>query len=89
MTGHHLHLTLLGAHNLDDGPPMIARSALTWKVERGDGQFAGASGLIASNLVPGDAGEVTNSHLGVIFLAAQRRSTFTPARRNWEEGGPR
>ncbi|MGH7861130.1 MAG: hypothetical protein ACREOS_02720 [Candidatus Dormibacteraceae bacterium] len=69
MTGHCLCLTLLGALDLDNGPLMAAQSALIWKVERGEGQFAGARGLITSNLIRGDAGEVTDNQLGVIFLA--------------------
>lgn len=68
-TGHCLHLTLLGALPLGDGSSRAACSSLVWKIEHGDGQFAGASGLITSNLVLGDAGEVTENHFGVIFVA--------------------
>jgi hypothetical protein len=39
-----------------------------WQVDGGDGQFAGASGLITSNFFVGDGGEVTDHHLGVLFL---------------------
>ena len=49
-----------------------ARSSLVWEVERGEGQFAGAAGLIASHLVVGDAGEVVDTQIGVIALASPR-----------------
>jgi hypothetical protein len=68
MTGHRLHLTLLGILDLGRGPPKTVQLSLVWNVERGEGQFANASGLITSNLTVGDAGEVTDSQVGVIFL---------------------
>ncbi|HET8629300.1 MAG TPA: hypothetical protein VFL91_17905 [Thermomicrobiales bacterium] len=68
--GHRLHLRLLGHTGLDGGAP--ARSSLVWEVERGEGQFAGAAGLIASHLVVGDAGEVVDTQIGVIALASPR-----------------
>jgi len=39
-----------------------------WKVERGEGQFEGASGLITSNFFVSTTGEVTDNHFGVIFV---------------------
>jgi hypothetical protein len=39
-----------------------------WRVEGGEGQFAGASGLITSNFTIDEAGEVTDNHFGVIFV---------------------
>jgi hypothetical protein len=67
---HRLHLRLVGHVDLAGGPP--ACSALVWKVERGEGQFAGAAGLVASHLVDGAAGEVTDTQFGVIALAPPR-----------------
>lgn len=40
-----------------------------WRVEGGEGQFAGASGLITSNFFVGKDLSVTDHHFGVIFLA--------------------
>lgn len=42
--------------------------AVIWKVESGEGQFNGATGYITSNFSIGAAGEVTDYHLGSIFL---------------------
>jgi hypothetical protein len=39
-----------------------------WQVESGEGQFTGAQGLITSNFIISDAGEVTDYHMGVIFV---------------------
>jgi hypothetical protein len=40
-----------------------------WRVEGGEGQFAGARGLITSNFFVGEAGMVTDHHVGVTFVA--------------------
>ncbi|MBA3379226.1 MAG: hypothetical protein H0T93_10120 [Chloroflexia bacterium] len=40
-------------------------AAVSW-VERGNGRFAGASGLITSNFIVTESGEVTDYHLGVV-----------------------
>lgn len=74
--GHRLYLTLHGSFDLDGGPPTTARSALVWKVERGEGQFAGASGLITSNRLVRDLEEVTDSQLGVLLLAPGGRGDW-------------
>jgi hypothetical protein len=42
------------------------------EVEGGDGQFADCEGLIASNFLVSDTGEVTENHTGVIFVAPPR-----------------
>jgi hypothetical protein len=39
-----------------------------WRIESGEGQFAGASGLITSNFFVGAQGEVIDHHFGVIFV---------------------
>ena len=39
-----------------------------WQVDSGEGQFAGASGLITSNFTVGEAGEVVDHHVGLIFV---------------------
>lgn len=48
--------------------PGITAGAVIWKVEGGEGQFAGASGLITSNFYFNEAGEVTDNQFGVIFV---------------------
>ncbi len=39
-----------------------------WKVDEGEGQFAGASGLITSNFFVSETEDVTDHHFGVIFV---------------------
>jgi hypothetical protein len=41
--------------------------SVIWKVESGEGQFAGASGFIASNFTVDAEGNVIDNHLAVIF----------------------
>jgi hypothetical protein len=47
----------------------LKHGAVIWKLDSGEGQFAGATGLITSNFTVGGAGEVVDNHFGVIFLA--------------------
>jgi hypothetical protein len=46
----------------------LTHGSVIWKVDSGDGKFAGATGLITSNFVFNEAMEVTDTHLGIIFL---------------------
>ena len=39
-----------------------------WRVEGGEGQFAGASGLITSNFLVEKSGELIDHHVGVLFI---------------------
>jgi hypothetical protein len=39
-----------------------------WRIDGGEGQFAGATGLITSNFFVGEHLEMTDHHLGVLFL---------------------
>jgi hypothetical protein len=48
--------------------PQLKHGAVMWRVDGGEGQFAGASGLITSNFIINEAGEVTDNHFGVIFV---------------------
>ncbi len=41
---------------------------MAWRIEGGEGQFAGASGLITSNFFVGGTLAVTDHHFGVILL---------------------
>jgi hypothetical protein len=54
---------------LGDSPEAGLKSgAVMWRVDGGEGQFAGASGYITSNFTLSDTGEVTDNHFGVIFV---------------------
>jgi hypothetical protein len=52
----------------DSAQPGLKHGTVTWRVDNGEGQFAGASGLITSNFTIGEAGEVTDYHFGLIFV---------------------
>ena len=41
---------------------------MTWHVDSGEGQFAGASGLITANFFVSATGEVTAHHCGVLSV---------------------
>jgi hypothetical protein len=67
--GHRLRFSTVGQGYL--GPsadPALSHGTVMWRVEGGEGQFAGATGLITSNFFVGSAGEVTDNHYGVIFV---------------------
>lgn len=67
--GHRLRFSTVGQGYL--GPstdPALSHGTVTWRVDGGEGQFAGATGLITSNFFIGSTGEVTDHHLGVIFV---------------------
>ena len=48
--------------------PARRHGAVIWRVDGGDGQFSGATGLITSNVFVGDDLEITDHHFGVLFL---------------------
>jgi hypothetical protein len=66
---HRLRFSTVGAGYL--GPsvdPNLSHGAVTWRVDGGEGQFAGATGLITSNFTVSATGEVTDNHFGAIFV---------------------
>lgn len=66
---HRLHFSTVGQGYV--GPsvdPQLRHGSVIWKIEGGEGQFEGASGLITSNFFVSAAGDVTDNHFGVIFL---------------------
>lgn len=68
-TQHRLYFTTVGQGYV--GPsadPQLKHGSVIWKVERGEGQFAGATGLITSNFFVSSTGEVTDNHCGVLFV---------------------
>ncbi len=52
----------------DSADAKLKSGAVMWRVEGGEGQFAGASGYITSNFTLSDAGEVIDNQFGVIFV---------------------
>ncbi len=67
--GHRLRVTTVGSGYL--GPsadPALRQGAVIWRVEEGEGQFAGASGLICANVLLRDNGQLVAHHLGLIFV---------------------
>ncbi len=44
----------------------VLHGSVIWRIEKGQGQFEGATGLITSNFTVGGNGEVTDNHFGVI-----------------------
>ena len=52
----------------DSADPKLKSGAVMWRVDGGEGQFAGATGFITSNFTLSDAGEITDNQFGVIFL---------------------
>lgn len=47
----------------------VMAGSVIWKIESGEGQLAGASGLITSNFTVDADGAVVDNHFGVIYLA--------------------
>jgi hypothetical protein len=67
--GHRLRFTTIGQGYI--GPSSDAdlkHGCVIWQVEGGEGQFEGARGLITSNFTVSTEGEVTDYHMGVIFV---------------------
>ena len=59
---HRLRFSTVGQGYLADSPePKLKSGAVMWKVEGGEGQFAGASGYITSNFTMDEAGHVTDN----------------------------
>ncbi len=68
--GHHLRFSTVGSGHLDrSADPARKHGTVMWRVDGGDGQFAGASGYITSNFLVGEDLTITDHHIGVIFLA--------------------
>ncbi len=64
----------VGLGRLGSSPdPHLRHGSVVREVEGGDGQFAGAEGLITSNFFVSDTGEVTDNQFGLIFVRDQRR----------------
>src|SRR5579871_1549654 len=67
--GHSLKFSTVGQGHLGPTPDSKTMAGtVTWKIDSGEGQFQDASGLITSNFMLAEHGEVTDYHFGVIFL---------------------
>ncbi len=83
---HRLRFSTVGSGHLGASPDPAGRhGAVTWRVEGGDGQFAGARGLITSIFVIDEDLAVTAHHLGVVFLPG----ALAPRRRETDRAPPR
>jgi hypothetical protein len=69
-----LRLRSLGTGRLSrTADPELRQGAVVYEVVDGGGQFAGSSGRITSNLLLSDSGDITDTHLGVVFLTKEER----------------
>jgi hypothetical protein len=67
--GNRLRFSTVGEGYLaDSADPELKHGAIMWRIDGGDGQFAGSSGLITSNFTVSDTGEVVDHQFGLIFL---------------------
>ncbi len=66
---HRLRFSTVGEGYLGSSPDeAVKHGAVTWRVDEGEGQFAGARGLITSNFTVDAAGGVTDNHFGLLWL---------------------
>jgi hypothetical protein len=66
---HRLRFSTVGqGYMSSSADPALKHGTVTWRIDSGEGQFAQASGLITSNFTISEAGDVTDNHLGIIFV---------------------
>ena len=71
--GNLIHFRTLGAGWISSSPdPHLEHGTLVGQIEGGEGRFADASGRITSNFLISDTGELTDNHLGLIFVPDAR-----------------
>jgi hypothetical protein len=64
-----LRFSTVGQGYLGDSPePKVKSGAVMWRVDGGEGQFAGASGYITSNFTMDEGGNVIDHQFGVIYV---------------------
>jgi len=64
-----LRFTTIGqGHMGPSADPKHMHGAVIWRVEGGEGQFEGATGLITSNFILSDTGDVVDHQFGLIFV---------------------
>jgi hypothetical protein len=71
--GNGLRFRSVGLGRLVASPdPNLRHGTVVREVEGGNGQFGQAEGLITSNFLVSDTGEVTDNHFGLIFVHERR-----------------
>ena len=71
--GNVIRFRTVGVGHLAPSPdPHLEHGTAMWEIEGGEGQFEGARGRITSNFFVSDTGELTDNHLGVIFVNRSR-----------------
>jgi len=66
---HSLRFSTVGqGHLAPSADTKIMHGSVIWRVDGGEGQFEGASGLITSNFTLSDTGEVVDHHFGLIWV---------------------
>ena len=66
--GHRFTFDTVGEGYLGPSPEDgLQHGSVIWRIESGQGQFEGATGLITSNFTVSSSGEVTDNHFGVIY----------------------
>jgi hypothetical protein len=64
-----LYFSTVGQGHMDgSADPNLKHGSVIWKLDKGEGQFDGATGLITSNFTVSSTGEVVDNHFGVIFV---------------------
>jgi hypothetical protein len=67
--GNRFDFSTVGAGYIAPSPEDgLMHGVVNWRVENGQGQFLGASGLITSNFTLSSVGAVTDHHFGVLWL---------------------
>jgi hypothetical protein len=67
--GNVIRFRTLGTGRISASPdPHLEHGTLVGQIEGGEGRFADASGRITSNFLVSDTGELTDNHLGLIFV---------------------
>jgi hypothetical protein len=67
--GHGLRFSTIGTGYLGSSPdPSRRHGVVSWRVDGGEGVFAGAHGLITSNVLIGEDLEVVDHQYGVLFM---------------------
>ena len=67
--GHRLRFSTEGEGDFGaSADSSLKQGSVMWRVEEGEGQFAGGSGLMISKFTVSRVGEVVDHHSGVIYV---------------------
>jgi hypothetical protein len=67
--GHRLRFSTVGeGYIAPSADSTLMHGCVSWRIDEGEGQFQGATGLITSNFTVSEAGEVIDNQFGVIFV---------------------